>query len=110
MREIATHTRITPNQRVNALELYCKRVWAEPKAREILQNWGLTLRQQPVSIEVRQMDTEEVQFARKAFSAGPGADFGKYSTNNELLEVIHLVNWIVIYFKRDERNATAFIG
>lgn len=109
MRDIATHTRITPNQRVNALEQFCKRVNAEPKAKEILQNWGLTLQTRPLAVEVRQMGEEEIQFARKSFPAGENADYGKYSTNNQLLQVVHLSNWLIIHVRKDERCARAFI-
>lgn len=110
MRDIATYTRISPNQRVEALSQYCSRVNSTVETREILSNWGLSLEENPVKLEIRQLEEENIFFAKnKSFSAGRNADFGKYATTNELLDVIHLTNWLVIHTRNDGRAAKAFI-
>lgn len=110
MRDIATFTRITPNQRVEALKKFCKRVDSVPETREILSGWGLTMDTSPVSVSIRQLPEQTIFFGRnKSFPAGRNADFGRHATNNELLEVVALNNWLVIHTRKDIRAAQAFV-
>lgn len=110
MRDIATFTRITPNQRVQALEKFCIRVNNNPDARELLNGWGLSLDEKPMPVFARQLSEEKIYFAKnKEFSAGRNADFGKYATNNELLHVIHLTNWLIVHTRNDTKCAKTFI-
>lgn len=110
MRDVATFTRITPNQRVQGLQKFCKRVNEEPRAAEILHNWGLRLESQPVRLEVRQLEEERVIFAKgKSFPTGRNADFAKYATTNELLDIKHISNWLIIHTKNDHKSAKAFM-
>lgn len=48
-------------------------------------------------------------FAHKEFPVGPNADFSRYCTNNELLEVVPLSNWLLIHTRNDGRTAKTFI-
>lgn len=110
MRDIATYTRISPNQRVSALSKFCNRVNSTEETRAILSGWGLTIDPEPVRLEIRQLDEQQIIFGKnKTFSAGRNADFGRHATNNELLEVVHLRNWLVIHTRNDGRAAKAFI-
>lgn len=45
----------------------------------------------------------------KTFGVGPNADFGKYCTNNELMCVVALTNWVLIHTKNDQKAAGAFV-
>lgn len=109
-RDVASVTRITPNQRVQALEKYCARVNSMPETKQILANWGLSLDEKPLSLQARQMDEEKVFFGRgKSFPAGKNADFGRHATANELLEVVHLINWAVVHTQRDDAVTKKFI-
>lgn len=109
MRDIATFTRITPNQRMKAYQQFCQNVNKTPEARDILRNWGLTLDENSLQLQARQFDEENVQFKMKEFSVGRGADFNKHCTSNEVLEVVSLKNWLVIHTKKDGTFAKRFI-
>lgn len=110
MRDVASITRITPNQRNYELKQYCKRVDAEPKTRQLLADWGLRLMDGGVELEVRQLNEESVVFANnKSFRVGANADFGEISTKNELMAVVPLLNWLVIHTESDRKAARAFI-
>lgn len=110
MRDVAAFTRITPNQRDHELKQFCKRVNEEQETRQLLANWGLRLMDHGLDVQVRQLDEERVIFANnKTFGVGPNADFGKYSTNNELMCVVQLENWIIIHVKNDQKAARAFV-
>lgn len=110
MRDIATYTGISPNQRVAALKQFCKRVDSTKESREILSGWGLSMDPEPVRLDIRQLDEQQIIFGKqKSFSAGRNADFNRHATNNELLEVVPLRNWLVIHTRNDSRVAKAFI-
>lgn len=110
MRDVATYTRISPNQRANELLQFCKRVNDNPDTKQLLSNWGLCLVDEAVGLQARQMEEERVIFANnKTFGVGPNADFGKYCTNNELISVVPLHNWLVIHVKTDAKAANAFL-
>ena len=110
MRDIATQTRVTPNQRVKALEQFCNRVNDEPAAREILANWGLTLNRKPIKLEARLLGVEKVTFGNgKSVSANVNADFTRESTNNRLMHVVDLNDWVMIHTRNDGRYAKAFL-
>lgn len=110
MRDVATFTRINPNQRANELVKFCKRVNNQPETRQLLANWGLRLSENAVGVQMRHLDEERVFFANnKSFGVGPSAEFGKYSTNNVSLHVIPLHNWLLIHVKNVQRAASNFM-
>ncbi|XP_054725856.1 protein argonaute-3 [Anastrepha obliqua] len=108
MREIATFTRVSPNQRLLGLEKFFNNINKCPEAQNILQSWGLTLKNSHECVNGRQFEEEQILFAKKQFSAGINADFSKYVCNNEVLEVVHLTNWLLIHCKNDTRCAKNF--
>lgn len=108
MREIATFTRVTPNQRIDALNKFIRNVKNSKEASAILSSWGLTLNSGCEVVQGRQMDEEKIQFAKKTFGATSMANFSKYAGNNELLEVVHLHDWIVFHVKNNIGIAKTF--
>ncbi|XP_034472426.1 protein argonaute-3 [Drosophila innubila] len=109
MREIATFTRVSPNQRLQALDKFIKNVNQNAEAKQILANWGLSLAKNTINVMGRKINQEQIYFANKSVSAGPNADFSRDATNNELLEVVNLNNWILIHTRTDLRTCKAFI-
>ncbi|KAL5278937.1 PIWIL2 family protein [Megaselia abdita] len=109
MREIASFTRVTPNQRMLALQQFNENVNKNKAAKEILNNWGLQLCPRPENLQGRLLPEEKVTFKCKEFPVGPNADFSRYCTNNELLEVVPLSNWLLIHTRNDGRTAKTFI-
>lgn len=110
MRDIATHTRISPNQRLAALEKFCRNVNEVPEAKEILSGWGLTLEHQPLNLMARQLDEEKIQFAnRREYPVGPNADFNRHAISNELIHAINIQNWLIIHTTNDTKCARSFL-
>ncbi|XP_064551411.1 protein argonaute-3 isoform X2 [Drosophila montana] len=109
MREIATFTSVTPNQRILALDKYIKNVSENKEAKEILENWGLSLFKNYHNAIGRKMDPEQIFFANQCISAGHKAEFSKDAISNEMLEVKHIKSWILIHQKSDVRSAKTFL-
>lgn len=109
MKDIATCTRITPNQRVGSLRTFIKRAEENEVTAQMLRGWGLTMANDILTIPGRQLDEEKILFGNKTISAGRGADFNRELTNNQVIQAIDLTNWLLIHTERDSRTADKFI-
>lgn len=109
MRDIASYTRVTPNQRVEAARKFISRVNETPSAREILDNWGLRLSDDLFRLQGRQLPLEKIKFGNKSIINDVSGDFANRISNNTLFEVVDLNNWILMYTKQDTRTKEEFI-
>ncbi|KAH8262836.1 hypothetical protein KR044_000811 [Drosophila immigrans] len=109
MREISTFTRVSPNQRILALEKYIKNVSDNEDTKQILANWGLSLAKSNANVVGRKLLDEQIYFAKKTVCSGPNADFTRDATSSELLEIIHMENWVLIHHKNDLRAAKSLM-
>lgn len=110
MTDIATHTRITPNQRMLSMQKFLQNVNETPKAKEILACWGLALGNEPINFNARQLDTEKISMGHnKEFPVGSSSDFSKAATTNTLYDVINLTDWLLIYTNKEARIAKSFV-
>uniref|UniRef100_A0A336M4G2 Lipid droplet-associated hydrolase n=1 Tax=Culicoides sonorensis TaxID=179676 RepID=A0A336M4G2_CULSO len=110
MKDVATCTRITPNQRVNSLRSFIKRVNENEITSAMLKGWGLTMAPDIMSLQGRQLEEEKIIFRNgKTITAGRGADFNRELTNNPVIEAINLENWLLIFTERDIRTADKFV-
>jgi aubergine len=53
MRDVAVHTRLTPEQRQQSLFEFLRRVNSSEQAKKLLSDWGLRLDNAPINFEVR---------------------------------------------------------
>lgn len=110
MRDIAAHTRVSPNQRLHALKQFCQNVENTPRAKEMLSNWGLRLEANPISLDGRTLGEETIEFGNnKKGKAGINADFGKHTTSNEVLEAVDIKDWALIHVQNDMKAAKSFL-
>lgn len=110
MRDVASITRISPNARCFELARFCKRVNSNEETRRILSDWGLTLADNGVDLQARQLPNEKVEFGKgKTFAVGDNGDFSKYIGNNEMLSIVHLNSWMIIHPKNVAKEAKSFV-
>lgn len=107
MRDIATITRVTPEQRMFAYNKFRDNINNSPEATEILRNWGLSLGA-PLKLMGRQLDNETIRFGNGTCIAERG-DFNKFVTRHNMLKVIDLKDWLIIYTRKDERATKSFV-
>ncbi|ESO02362.1 hypothetical protein HELRODRAFT_65566, partial [Helobdella robusta] len=111
MRELASHTRLNPTQRRDALRTYCTRVNEVPEARRELERWGFELDRDLMQLEGRLLPIETIRFRGNAsVSAGPEADWSRAVTKNETIVPVDLNDWLIFATKRDMRCAEAFMS
>lgn len=78
MKDLATYTKLTPHQRVHSYKKYLDNVNNTPEAKEILDQWGLSLEKDPKKVEARLIGDQQIYFGGgKEVSAGPRAEFSR---------------------------------
>ncbi len=76
MKEVGSHTRLTPNQREEALQKFIRSVNDNPEAKSILSQWGLELSNESLQIKGRVLPSETLYFGGQHRElVGPNADW-----------------------------------
>ncbi|XP_069123522.1 piwi-like protein 1 isoform X1 [Argopecten irradians] len=109
MKDLACHTRVTPNQRNLTMKKFITSVNGNPDAKKELTNWGLELMEDTLSMDGRQLPIEKVIYGNYTGSAGPNADWGRDATRQHVITAVPLKNWVVLYTKRDGTKASNYI-
>ncbi|XP_055640533.1 protein argonaute-3 [Toxorhynchites rutilus septentrionalis] len=109
MRDIASFTRITPNQRLNSMRQFCHNVNTNPEAKEILGVWGLRLDMDPLIMKGRCFDEEKVIFGNTEVGVGRNGDFNRAVTSNHMIQAVNIRNWLLIYTGKDSKVARSFM-
>lgn len=110
MREIASYTRLTPNQRVQAARMFIAKVNGTPSARMILDDWGLRLNGDLLELNGRQLPPQTITFGNGKVVNNITGDFGReIDGKTHLFEVVDLENWILVYTKQDIKAKREFL-
>ncbi|KAF5284570.1 hypothetical protein FQR65_LT02396 [Abscondita terminalis] len=108
MKDVSMYTRVTPNQRSNALRTFLDNIDNTPAAKQILSNWGLTIDNGTMDLLARVLQPELILFGDGVRDSSEKADWNALVCKNKVLGPIDLKNWYVFYTVRDERYATEF--
>lgn len=109
MKDVAAHTRVTPNQRMFALRTYLNNVKKSDEAQKVLAGWGLKLVDGTSNIAARVLPQEAVFFGSGSDRKFLGSDWNKAVSNNSLIGPVDINKWILFHTGRDERNAHSFV-
>jgi aubergine-like protein len=110
MKDVAVHTRVTPEQRQNSLKKFLKNVSGNPECMELLGQWGLRLEAEPIGVSGRTLDSEKLLMGNnKLFTVNFKCDWGRESTMNTCLVPVHIKNWHVVTNDRNEKVVEGFI-
>lgn len=104
MKDVAQYTRVTPNQRMNALRKYLQNVAKSEQAQQILKDWGLELHSASIDLQARIIDPETITFGDGAsFRCNEKAEFSNPLANNKLLGPVDFNDWVIVYVEKDSR-------
>lgn len=109
MRDLASHTRLNPNQRIAAARKFIEKVNETPAARELLDRWGLRLNDDILRLQGRQLPAEEIKLGNNTISNVSG-DFGNQIGNSVLFEVVDLNYWMLFYTHSDHKYKEEFVN
>ncbi|KOB79272.1 Argonaute Ast1 variant [Operophtera brumata] len=87
MKDVATFTRISPNQRHAAF----KQV-----------SWGLSIAKETIDLTARTLPAEQLLFGNNVKVNGkPSAEWNNEVTRNAVMSAVDILRWVVLYVDRD---------
>lgn len=108
MKDIATYTKISPNQRQLALRKFIRSVKENAEASKVLSDWGLRLEDATVSFEARVVPNEEIFFGNKTIKVNAQADWSRDACSSNVLTAVDVREWAIICTQRDRKVAEDF--
>lgn len=108
MKDIASHTRVTPNQRVQALKTFVRNVKENEEAVAALDCWGLKIDDSILNIEAHKIEETFIQLKNKTIAAIDDKTFGTEVGRNEILDAVDLTQWILMYPTKQLKLAQKF--
>nr|UJZ92584.1 piwi-like protein Ago3 [Scaphoideus titanus] len=110
MKDVASCTRVNPNQRIRALQNFIDSIRNNPRCVSMLEEWGLRVPEKPLELTARVFAPEPITFGKGFKSKGnPNADWTRDATGNHMLETVNIYDWLVVYIQRDELNTQGFV-
>ncbi|XP_023340346.1 protein argonaute-3 isoform X2 [Eurytemora carolleeae] len=110
MKDVALFTKVSPDQRQQALKKFLKKVNDNPEASQILNDWGLALDTEPIRMKGRILDPEKLVMGKGSkFTVNLKADWGRDSTNNSSLVSVPLKTWHIVCADRNTAVVKGFI-
>ncbi|KAI5638036.1 piwi domain-containing protein [Phthorimaea operculella] len=111
MKDVATYTKITPNQRHAAFKKYIENVLANETARNRLKGWGLSLAPETINITARTLDPETLYFGNNIKVPGkPNADWNGDISRNPVMQAVDILRWAILFTDRDKQVANVDIS
>lgn len=109
MKDVATYTRITPNQRHSAFKKYIQTVLSNETAKSRLAGWGLSIASETVDLMARTLQPETLYFGNNVKVPGkPNAEWNNEVTRNAVMQAVDIVKWVLLHTDRDKQVARDF--
>ncbi|XP_071952418.1 piwi-like protein 1 [Antedon mediterranea] len=108
MKDLATHTRITPNQRHYGLKQFVERLYSSPEILEELQKWNIILDKNPIMLEGRCLGQEKIHVRGRTLLPQI-ADWGREVCREKVISAVDLTDWVVVFTRRDAQKTTDYI-
>ncbi|XP_039756127.1 piwi-like protein Ago3 [Pararge aegeria] len=110
MKDVATYTRITPNQRHSAFKKFIKNVMDNETAKNRLKGWGLSIDAETVNLTARTLPPEPLYFGNSVKVPGkPNADWNGDICRNAVMQAVDITRWVVLYTARDKNVTNDFV-
>ncbi|XP_049876482.1 piwi-like protein Ago3 [Pectinophora gossypiella] len=110
MKDVATYTRITPNQRHAAFKKYIQNVLKNETAVRRLKGWGLSIAPETINLTARTLDPEVLYFGNNIKVPGkPNADWNGDVCRQPVMQAVDILRWAVIFTDRDKQVTQSFL-
>lgn len=104
MRALATHTRVSPESRIDKLMSFNSRLRQETKVIDEFKDWNMKLDKSLLEVPARILAPERLVFANNSKINCAEGDWTRQMQRAHLLQPIHLRHWVVIASQRDNRT------
>ncbi|KAL2092497.1 hypothetical protein ACEWY4_012295 [Coilia grayii] len=110
MKDLATHTRLTPDQRENRLGRFVGKIQKSPQAQNELTPWGLSFEDRLLRLKGRVLPPERIIQGTRTFEYSPwAADWSKEMRGVPLISCIPLENWVMMFTRRNSDIAQSLM-
>ncbi|NP_001098067.2 piwi-like protein Ago3 isoform X1 [Bombyx mori] len=111
MKDVATYTRITPNQRHAAFKKYIESVMKNETAKSRLAGWGLSIAPETVNLTARTLPPETLYFGDNVRVPGkPNAEWNSEVTKHSVMQAVDIMRWVLLFTQRDKQVAMDFLS
>ena len=108
MKDVASHTRVSPQGRVSEVESFMKKINSEPQSKQLMNNWSMELTPDCMKVEGVQLAAPELCFQNKTIPRS--VDWSRELRDSLLVEPKDLRNWLVISTDRDRGVAHELVN
>ncbi|KAF3696050.1 Piwi-like protein 1 [Channa argus] len=110
MKDLSTHTRLTPEQREGRLNRFVTNIQKNPDAQAELDKWGLSFDKQLLSLAGRVLPGERIFQGSRSYEYNPwAADWSKEMRGIPVISSPSLNNWLMFHTRRNGNEAQSLL-
>ncbi|XP_068616765.1 piwi-like protein 1 isoform X2 [Brachionichthys hirsutus] len=110
MKDLAVHTRLTPDQREGRLNRFVTNIHRDADANAELDKWGLSFDKELLSLRGRVLPPEKIVQGPRSYNYDPrAADWSREMRGLALLNPPPLDDWLMFHTRRNSNEATALL-
>ncbi|XP_071783920.1 piwi-like protein 1 isoform X6 [Centroberyx gerrardi] len=110
MKDLSTHTRLTPEQREGRLTRFVTNIQKNAEAQAELDTWGLNFDKQLLNLSGRVLPGERIFQGSRSYEYNPwAADWSKEMRGVPLISSPPLENWLMFYTRRNANEAQSLL-
>ncbi|XP_071371123.1 piwi-like protein 1 isoform X4 [Centroberyx affinis] len=110
MKDLSTHTRLTPEQREGRLNRFVMNIQTNTEAQAELDTWGLNFDRQLLNLSGRVLPGERIFQGSRSYEYNPwAADWSKEMRGVPLISSPPLENWLMFYTRRNANEAQSLL-
>lgn len=109
MKDLAQHTKVSPQGRVQNLEGFMKQLHENPTAQKELSQWKMSFDRTLLKMNGRALPPEAMFQRNAQFSyKQQEADWSRETRGKELISTVNMTKWKLLYTQRDNNVANDF--
>lgn len=110
MKDLASHTKISPEAKHRRLVEFIRTAYENENAKQVLDDWGVEIERSPHVTTARKFASEKLTFGGgNEINVGDKADWGMKLRDASILDSKPVKRWYFIYNGRDRPRAEEFV-
>uniref|UniRef100_A0A3P8QWH1 ribonuclease H n=2 Tax=Astatotilapia calliptera TaxID=8154 RepID=A0A3P8QWH1_ASTCA len=110
MKDLSTHTRLTPEQREGRLNRFITNIQRNADAQAELDKWGLSFDNQLLNLAGRVLPVERIYQRSRSYDYNPwAADWAKEMRGLAVISAPPLNNWLLFHTRRNSNEASSLL-
>ncbi|XP_041644109.1 piwi-like protein 1 [Cheilinus undulatus] len=110
MKDLSSHTRLTPDQREGRLNRFISSIQKNPQAQSELDKWGLSFDRTLLNLTGRILPGERIYQGPRSYDFNPqSADWSREMRGVPLISSPPLNNWLLLYTRRNGNESQSLL-